>query len=329
LHTQAHTHRPDCLVKVVSLMSASAENGKRGREASEEEDELAPVILGPGHPILKVNPVKAKLKRGDIVVAGTINIPCLDTAVAMASAFDMLWIEGEHTAITLETTHNIILATRGMRAVPFVRVPWQELWMAKRVMDVGALGVIFPFCSNPERAQTCAKACRYPPLGVRGCGPTMAQLAWGLDEAQYYDWAQDNICCIVIIEESCAIDCLDDIAKTPGIDVLFIGTSDLSFSMTGDKRNVNKEPVRSAMDKVVAAGKKYGIPVGCPAGSPEQMKEYIDRGFTFFQGPPDIGFLQKGINAFTSSLEDAGIMNTKRKAARKNGAAEIAGGQVC
>merc|ERR1712060_1014221 len=190
----------------------------------------------------------------------------------MASAFDFLWIEGEHSAITLETTRNIILATRGMRAVPFVRVPWQEMWMAKRVMDIGALGVIFPFCSSKERAQTCAKACRYPPLGGRGCGPTMSQLAWGLDETTYYDWAQENICCVVIIEESSAIDCLDDIAKTPGIDLLFIGTSDLSFSITGDKRNVDTEPVRSAMEKVVAAGRKYGIPCGCPAGGAEQMR---------------------------------------------------------
>merc|ERR1711920_701337 len=153
----------------------------------------------PNVPILKVNPVKAKLKRGDIVVAGTINSSSVDSAVVMAAAFDFLWIECEHSPVTLESIRNIILATRGMRAVPFVRVPWQEMWMAKRVLDVGALGVIFPFCSSPDRAQTCAKACRYPPLGNRGCGPTMAQLAWGLDEDTYYSWAQENICCVVII----------------------------------------------------------------------------------------------------------------------------------
>jgi len=299
---------------------SEASSPKRAR-TEQNYDDLRPAIGGPGEPILKVNPVKAKLKRGEIVIAGTINLPCLDTAVAMASSFDFLWIEAEHSAITLEKTHDMILATRGMRAVPFVRLPWQEMWMAKRVMDIGAIGVVFPFCSTAERAKTAARACRYPPLGGRGCGPTMAQLAWGHDETTYYDWAQDNICCIVMIEEKEAMDCLDEIAATPGIDCLFIGTSDLAFSFTGDKRKTGVEPVYSACDKVVAAGKKHGLPVGCPAGSPEQMKALIARGFTFFQCPPDIGFLQKGINAFTSSLVDAGIP--------VGNAPKSGGGQVC
>jgi len=81
-------------------------------------------IGGPHDPILAENPVKAKLKRGEVVVAGTIMTPSADAAVVMASAFDLLWIEGEHSPITLESTHNIILATRGMKAAPFVRVPW-------------------------------------------------------------------------------------------------------------------------------------------------------------------------------------------------------------
>ena len=77
----------------------------------------------------------------------------MTTAVAMASCFDFLWYEGEHSPITLESTHNMILATRGQKAVPIVRVPWQEMWMAKRVMDIGALGVIFPFSSTLERVR--------------------------------------------------------------------------------------------------------------------------------------------------------------------------------
>ena len=102
--------------------------------------QFVPAIGGPHAPVLAVHPDKAKLARGECVVAGTIVTSCLESAVVMASAFDVLWIEGEHSAVSLESTRNIILATRGMRAVPFVRVPWQEAWMAKRVMDIGALG---------------------------------------------------------------------------------------------------------------------------------------------------------------------------------------------
>jgi len=262
----------------------------------------APAIGGPHSPIHEVNPVKHKLQNGGVVVAGTINCPCLDTAVVMASAFDALWIEGEHSAITLETTRNIILATRGMRAVPLVRVPWQELWMAKRVMDIGALGVIFPFCSTIERVQQAAAACRYPPMGKRGCGPGLAQLAWGLDESTYYAWSNANMLCTVIIEEAAAADLVDEIAAVGGIDLLFIGTSDLSFSITGDKKNVQSPEVQLAINKVLAAGKKHGVPVGCPAGTAEAMQALIARGFQFFQAPPEIGFLQKAVTAFSESL---------------------------
>jgi len=278
---------------------------KRTRAELGNEDSAVPppAIGGPHSPIHKVNPVKHKLQNGGIVVAGTINCPCLETAVVMASAFDALWIEGEHSAITLETTRNIILATRGMKAVPLVRVPWQELWMAKRVMDIGSLGVIFPFCSTIERCKQAASACRYPPLGSRGCGPTMSQLAWGLDESTYYSWANENMLCTIIIEEGKAADIVDEIAALGGIDLIFIGTSDLSFSITGAKTNVQSEPVQEAINKVLAAGKKHGIPVGCPAGSAQAMQELIPRGFQFFQAPPEIGFLQKAVGAFAESIQ--------------------------
>lgn len=129
----------------------------------------------------------------------------------------------------------------------------------------------------------------------------------GLDESTYYDWANDNLMCVIIIEEAHAAENVDQIASTPGIDLLFIGTSDLSFSITGDKRNVGTPPVKTAMEKVVAAGRKYGIPVGCPAGSPEQMQAFRDMGLTFFQAPPDLNFLQQGIQRFTGSLAAAGL----------------------
>ena len=95
-----------------------------------------------------------------------------------ALGFDFLWIEMEHSPITLETLRNIILATRGLKAVPIVRVPVVELWTAKRVLDMGALGVIFPFCSTPELAKLAVAACKYPPHRAAGfrTGPGIAAL---------------------------------------------------------------------------------------------------------------------------------------------------------
>ena len=99
------------------------------------------------------SPVKKRLRDGEPVVAVTITAANMDVATHAASmGFDFLWIEMEHSHITLETLRNMVLATRGMKALPFARVPVNEIWMAKRVLDAGACGVIFPFSSTPETA---------------------------------------------------------------------------------------------------------------------------------------------------------------------------------
>src|SRR3954466_11073524 len=114
------------------------------------------------------NPVRARLEAGDSVLGLTVTTSNLEVAALGATlGFDFLWIEMEHSPVTLETLRNIVLATRGMKALPFARVPVNELWMAKRVLDAGVSGVIFPFTSTPELAAQAVAACRYPPAGRR------------------------------------------------------------------------------------------------------------------------------------------------------------------
>ena len=121
------------------------------------------------------NPVRARLEAGEIVIGATITTPSIESAALIATlGFDFLWVEMEHSPITLETLRAIVLATRALPAMVFARVPVIELWTAKRVMDQGVTGVIFPFASTPERARTAAAACRYPPHGERGSGPVLA-----------------------------------------------------------------------------------------------------------------------------------------------------------
>ena len=112
------------------------------------------------------SPVKKKLREGLPVVAGTIMVNSIDVAAHMATlGFDFLWIEMEHSPITLETLRNMVLATRGLPALPFARVPVNELWTAKRVLDAGVNGVIFPFTSTPATIRpwdAAGRALRWP-----------------------------------------------------------------------------------------------------------------------------------------------------------------------
>src|SRR5499427_9135131 len=117
------------------------------------------------------NPVRARLHAGEPVFGVTITTPSVEAAAHAATlGFHFLWVEMEHSPVTLETLRLMVLATRGLPAAVFARVPAVELWTAKRVLDQGVSGVIFPFTSTPELAQRAAQACKYPPAGARGCG---------------------------------------------------------------------------------------------------------------------------------------------------------------
>src|SRR5262247_4473048 len=160
------------------------------------------------------NPVKKALKEGKIVIGGTVTAASPDVAATLAGAgFDFLWIEMEHSPLTLETVRSMILATRGLKAMPFTRVPVNEPWMAKRVLDIGSLGVIFPFTSTRELAEQAVKACKYPPLGIRGFGPGLATSRWGMSGSDYAKFANENVLVVVIIEQKQAVDNIEQIAS--------------------------------------------------------------------------------------------------------------------
>jgi 2-keto-3-deoxy-L-rhamnonate aldolase RhmA len=224
-------------------------------------------------------------------------------AASLAGAgFDFLWIEMEHSPLTLETVRSMILATRGLKAMPFTRVPVNEPWMAKRVLDIGSLGVIFPFTSTRALAEQAVKACKYPPQGIRGAGPALAASRWGMSGPAYTKFANDNVMVIVIIEQKQAVDNIEEIAAVPGIDVLFIGVNDLSYSL-GKGGQTTDPIVEEAVSKVLAAGKKYNIPVGYPAGNPLEINKRIAQGFRFFQASSDLAFMAAGARDVLSKVQ--------------------------
>ena len=237
------------------------------------------------------NPVKKTLREGKPVVGMTITVASADVAAQAASlGFDFLWIEMEHSPITLETARNMIHATRGTPATPFIRVPVNELWTAKRALDIGALGVIFPFTSTPELAKQAVEACKYPPHGRRGSGPGLASLRWPAPGG-YADFADKNAMVIIIIEEKRAVDRIDEILSVPGIDVVFIGPNDLSHSY--GYRGKQTPEVEAAIEKIVATAKKHNLPVGRTADA-ANIGRLIQQGFTFFQSASDLSLLGAG-----------------------------------
>jgi len=247
------------------------------------------------------NPVRKALAEGRPVIAVTITTPSVEVAARAAGlGFDLLWIEMEHSPITLETLRAMVLACRGLPALPFARVPVNELWTAKRVLDAGVYGVIFPFTGTPELAAQAAAACRYPPRGRRGCGPSLAMLNWPEPE-RYYDSADENVMVVAVIEEARAVENIEAIAAVEGIDVLFIGTADLSFSL-GLRGKQDDPRHREAVERVLEAARRHGKIAGRPARDARQLQQYLEQGFLFFQATTDLNLMADGARQLLDPL---------------------------
>lgn len=115
---------------------------------------------------------------------------------------------------------------------PFVRVPWRDTWQIDRALDAGAMGVIVPLVNNREQAEEVVRAMKYPnnPVtpGIRSCGPVRSM---GLYGAEHMERADDEIAVICQIETAEAVENLEEIASTPGVDALYIGPTDLAFGL--------------------------------------------------------------------------------------------------
>jgi 2-keto-3-deoxy-L-rhamnonate aldolase RhmA len=165
-------------------------------------------------------------------------------------------------------------------------------------------GVIFPFTTTAEKAARAAAACHYPPAGLRGSGAGAAMRTWPA-AGNYPDSADKEVFTVCVIEEAAAVEQIDEIAATPGVDALFIGVSDLSFSL--GLRNRQDVPVfEDAVKRIVDAAHRHGKFAGRPARTAELARKYMDQGFLFFQSPTEIGLMEMGARQLLGGLDSTG-----------------------
>src|SRR4029077_11042802 len=157
-----------------------------------------------------------------------------------------------------------------------------------------------PFAGTAEKAACAAAACRYPPVGRRGSGAGAAIRAWPA-AGNYYDSADEHVVTICVLEEGSALDQIDAIAATPGVDVLFIGTSDLSFSL-GLRGKQNEPALDAAIARIVEAARRHGKFLGRPAGTPDAVRRFREQGFLLFQMVTEIGLMELGAKQLLEPL---------------------------
>jgi len=160
-----------------------------------------------------------------------------------------------------------------------VRVPWNEAGIIGKVLDAGAYGVICPMVNSRRECEAFVGACRYAPRGYRSSGPIRATLYGGPD---YHAKADDTVLAIAMIETREAIDNLDDVLSTPGLDGIYVGPSDLSISLGfGPGLDKTDEFMISALQKIVDGCKRHKVRPGLHTGSSAYAKRMIAMGFQF------------------------------------------------
>ena len=220
---------------------------------------------------------RTRLRRGDRL-NGLICAIDSPEVIEMLSAvgFDWLFIDGEHSPLTPASLQRLIMAARDLPCV--VRVPAHDEFWIKQVLDSGAAGIIAPMVNSAEQARTVVGRAKYPPQGTRGVGTSRA-LGYGYGIADYVARANEEVAVIVQAEHIEAVNSIDEIAATSGVDALFVGPFDLSLSM-GKAGQVEDPAVMEAIARVEAAGRAHGLPLGYFGVTPENVGRWMTRGFT-------------------------------------------------
>lgn len=238
------------------------------------------------------NRLKEKLRRGEVtygVAVGTPNLDIVETLSRMP--FDWIWYDAEHSPLNMENLQPMLQVARGGNATSLVRVPWNDMVHIKKALDIGAEGLIIPWVNNREQAEAAVQAAKYPPMGIRGFGPRFLGSA-GLDAAEYIRTANEEGFVMVQIETIEAMENLEDILTTPGVDAYLIGPNDLASSL-GHLGDQSHPEVQAAIENIIDRSKKLGVPGGFAAAPVETNKKRIQQGFQWITLGQDLGFMRQ------------------------------------
>lgn len=252
------------------------------------------------------NAVREKIARDEVAasmvvrVVGSVEI----VGVAKACGFDSFYIDLEHSPMSLETASQICITALSAGVAPFVRIPSAEPHVIARVLDGGALGVIVPHVQDADAARQAVSAAKFGPLGNRSVTVGIPHLGYGpRSVVEARKEMNDATVVIAMIENWDAVQNADEIAAVEGVDILMIGTNDLTADMGLDGQ-FDHPRVDEAYRTVLAATARHGktTGVGGLASSPELIAKYVALGARYVSSGADLSFLLAGGRARAAQI---------------------------
>jgi 2-keto-3-deoxy-L-rhamnonate aldolase RhmA len=243
--------------------------------------------------------LKERVRDGSLMKGTFLGLgsPLVAEVLAL-SGFEWLLVDLEHGVRSEEALISQLLAGRAHEVPMFVRVESSQRIRVGHVLDLGADGVMFPRLDTPEEVREAVSHLWYPPKGDRGVAGYNRARLFGADDRETSE-VNDSLLGLVQIETLRALENVSSIAAVPGVDVLFVGPSDLSTAM-GMPGQFDAPEFEEALVKVVEAARKVNVAAGILTSDPDRVEGLYERGYTFVSVASDSALLRRAALSATS-----------------------------
>jgi 4-hydroxy-2-oxoheptanedioate aldolase len=226
------------------------------------------------------NVFKRTLQRRELQI-GLWSTLCSNLAAEIIahSGFQWILLDTEHSPNEVPDLLTQLQAMGRGTASPVVRAAWNDPVLIKRILDIGAQSILLPYVQTAEEARRAVAAVRYPPRGMRGVSAASRASNFGRIK-DYLQKADEEICLLVQIESKLALEQLEAISTTEGVDGVFIGPADLSASL-GHLGDPQHPETQSALRDAGRRLARLGRPAGILAAIEADARRYIEWGYSF------------------------------------------------
>jgi 4-hydroxy-2-oxoheptanedioate aldolase len=249
--------------------------------------------------------LRQRLATGEPFLFSWMSVPSAALAAQVARLpLDGVCLDMQHGMIGFSDAAPMIASINAAGRPALVRALWNDPATPGQLFDAGACCVISPMVNNRAQAEALVRAAKYPPIGARSWGGYTALQASGLAPSEYLREANRMTMVFAMVETVEALDNVEEIAATPGLDGLFVGPSDLSITLSRGARidKLGKDTL-AAMKRVSSAAGSNGLVAGAFGGNAEVIRTYLGLGFTFLAAAVDVDLLQWGAASLRKSLD--------------------------
>ncbi len=242
---------------------------------------------------LSQNLFKRGLEAGEAQLGIWISL-CSNVAaeVVAPAGYDWALIDTEHSANDYMSVQSQLQVFAAYPTTAIVRVEWNDAVAVKRMLDIGAPGLLFPMIQSVEEAEAAVAATRYPPRGVRGVAMSTRATKYGRI-TDYATRVEEETAVLLQLETREGLDRAAEIAAVEGVTGIFFGPSDIAASL--GKLGKPKDPeVWEAIRAAAAEVRKAGVPVGTLVQDAETARQLVGEGFTFVACGTDTSLLARG-----------------------------------